>query len=227
VDGDLDGTADADDCAPADNTRWTNRTCYADFDLDNVFGETGTTTCAGTSCPSGTRPDAGTDCDDDAGTKYQRLPCYGASDTDMDNYYAGAAVQTCTGATCPAGSSSLADCDDNNPQAKPGQFTYFSTSRADGSFDYDCDGQETKHPAWACVTDAGAVSICSTTPFDIGRGFVGSVPPCGASGTYWANAVFPGPTCSDLSYLYNACSGPVSDGGSYQVLGTTRQVSCK
>jgi hypothetical protein len=36
-----------------------------------------------------------------------------------------------------------ADCDDNNQAVHPGQTDYFAMPRANGSFDYDCDGKET------------------------------------------------------------------------------------
>lgn len=36
------------------------------------------------------------------------------------------------------------DCDDGNANAKPGQSAYFTTPRANGSFDYDCSGTVTK-----------------------------------------------------------------------------------
>jgi hypothetical protein len=33
------------------------------------------------------------------------------------------------------------DCDDQNPKVHPFQTQYFTTPRANGSFDYDCDGE--------------------------------------------------------------------------------------
>lgn len=36
------------------------------------------------------------------------------------------------------------DCYDANANAKPGQTSYFTTNRGDGSFDYDCNGTEDK-----------------------------------------------------------------------------------
>lgn len=38
----------------------------------------------------------------------------------------------------------LLDCDDSDPDVHPEQTKYFSVARANGSFDYDCDGIETK-----------------------------------------------------------------------------------
>lgn len=35
------------------------------------------------------------------------------------------------------------DCYDGNGNAKPGQMEFFPMERGDGSFDYDCDGEET------------------------------------------------------------------------------------
>ena len=39
------------------------------------------------------------------------------------------------------------DCDDTNANAKPGQTAYFTTSRANGSFDYNCSGTVEKELA--------------------------------------------------------------------------------
>lgn len=36
------------------------------------------------------------------------------------------------------------DCYDTNANAKPGQTSYFSVNRGDGSFDYDCDSADTR-----------------------------------------------------------------------------------
>lgn len=40
--------------------------------------------------------------------------------------------------------SHTVDCYDDNANAKPGQTTHFSTDRGDGSFDYNCDGNNNK-----------------------------------------------------------------------------------
>jgi hypothetical protein len=83
-------------------------------------------------------------------------------------------------------STTKADCYDQNAEARPGQTEYFTVHRGDGSFDYNCNGQEEKQ--YPSVTTERCRSICSNfTP-----GWETSVPSCGAS-DYW----LPG-TC-DLS----------------------------
>lgn len=42
--------------------------------------------------------------------------------------------------------SNSSDCYDSNADAKPGQTSYFTTNRGDGSFDYDCSGSITYGP---------------------------------------------------------------------------------
>jgi hypothetical protein len=72
------------------------------------------------------------------------------------------------------------DCYDESAEVKPGQTSYFSEDRGDNSFDYNCDGQETKKaPLGAAGTCAALSDICSAAD-----GWSGSPPACGASGTY-------------------------------------------
>jgi hypothetical protein len=62
-------------------------------------------------------------------------------DADGDNY--GNPSLTTLSITQPAGYvSNNTDCYDSNANAKPGQTSYFATSRGDGSFDYDCSGSD-------------------------------------------------------------------------------------
>lgn len=91
------------------------------------------------------------DCDDAAANTYQTLVCY--RDDDADTYTVGSATNVCAGATCGtenatgswiATASGSADCYDANNLAKPGQTSYFTSNRGDGSFDYDCDSVATQ-----------------------------------------------------------------------------------
>jgi hypothetical protein len=79
---------------------------------------------------------------------------------------------------CIASRTSLqrTDCDDRNSSAFDGQTTYFAVPRADGSFDYDCDGRETRFVATGGCTRSG--STCTARP-----GFATSTA-CGATGSY-------------------------------------------
>ncbi len=60
------------------------------------------------------------------------------------------------------------DCYDSNSDVHPGQTSYFTVDRGDGSFDYDCSGSEEK--------DSGCNS-CSCTATGICNLGVGG-PPC-------------------------------------------------
>lgn len=53
------------------------------------------------------------------------------------------------------------DCDDANSNVKPGQSSFFTTARANGTYDYDCSGTITKE-----IVDANATcSYCSSRKF--------------------------------------------------------------
>jgi hypothetical protein len=87
------------------------------------------------------------------------------------------AVLACS---APAGYvANSADCYDGNGNAHPGQASFFSTDRGDGSFDYDCNGQADQElrnvdPQF-CVCGNG----CS-----VSTGWRGAIPACGESGNF-------------------------------------------
>ena len=68
------------------------------------------------------------------------------------------------------------DCCDYDGRAHPGDTDFFATQDACGSFDYDCDGQDsTQFP----------IADCSLHGFSCGaNGFDKVSPPCGTSATY-------------------------------------------
>ena len=79
------------------------------------------------------------------------------------------------------------DCDDDDSNAYPGQSLYFSSSRANGSYDYNCDGIEEKED------ESVAPQFCNwDTEFNparcvansSGSGWRTAAPDCGQSGTY-------------------------------------------
>jgi hypothetical protein len=74
------------------------------------------------------------------------------------------------------------DCYDSSSNAKPGQTSYFGTDRGDGSYDYNCNGTETKFSTQTCV---------GTTPV--------SIPANACSGqqdfTSCASVTSPAPAC--------------------------------
>lgn len=82
---------------------------------------------------------------------------------------------------CPGGS----DCDDDDANAFPGQTGFFDVARANGSFDYDCDGSE---DLLHTDTYGGVLGdACDSYEDDDGINSVGwqsNLVDCGATGTY-------------------------------------------
>ena len=100
-------------------------------------------------------------------------------DGDGDGY--GSSSYQCLCAASGYYDSTLAtDCYDANANAYPGQTSYFTSNRGDGSYDYDCDGSESKQytSTYSCSTDWTCFSCDSYS-----SGW-SSVPSCGANGTW-------------------------------------------
>ena len=74
------------------------------------------------------------------------------------------------------------DCFDGNAAASPNQQSYFNTDRGDGSFDYNCDGTQTKEVTVAGSCDGWLSSVGDCTLNT--AGWDGSAPACGATGNY-------------------------------------------
>jgi len=80
------------------------------------------------------------------------------TDDDSDNYFSQSAGHT---GTCQATTHPYTDCYDSNANVHPGQNSYFTSHRGDGSFDYNCDGAEERYytlvstltGSWQCVTE--------------------------------------------------------------------------
>ena len=73
------------------------------------------------------------------------------------------------------------DCFDGNAQANPMQTAWFDTHRGDGSYDYNCDGNETQQDT--TIGDCAYVG-CMADPI----GWDGAVPACGTPGYYLLDA---------------------------------------
>ena len=89
------------------------------------------------------------------------------------------------------------DCFDRSRQAHPGQTTYFPGQRGDGSFDYDCDGKESKQRellARGCqsITRFGIPIRCWA---DVG--WQERVPACGREGRWLASCEAGMLSCDD------------------------------
>jgi len=113
-------------------------------------------------------------------------------DSDGDGYGAGGYTQFC--GTIPGGyTSDDSDCYDGNSYAHPYSYYWSSYNRGDGSYDYNCDGQQTEAQTqtgggacyaptgnYQCPVDPGLLSFGPMT-----NGWDASSPPgCGQSGTY-------------------------------------------
>lgn len=110
--------------------------------------------------------------------------CY--LDNDGDGYGTGS-VHACGGSYTAINST---DCYDSNSNAHPGQTSYFSTNRGDGSYDYDCDGSTTKNSALygyqRMTTAQGNYNVCARYYKNVSTGTCVAVnPSCsGSSGVY-------------------------------------------
>jgi hypothetical protein len=95
-------------------------------------------------------------------------------DADGDGF--GDAKRPVPGCKAPPGFVDNArDCYDKNRRVRPGQKDYFAEHRGDGSFDYDCDGQQTRRftaRAFCRVKESGGCALASGW----GRG---KIPRCG------------------------------------------------
>lgn len=74
------------------------------------------------------------------------------------------------------------DCYDYNAAANPGASTYSASSRGDGSFDWNCDGSETKY--YSTAGDSCDFNIDFSDFCEYGEGWSGSVASCGETKTY-------------------------------------------
>lgn len=112
-------------------------------------------------------------------------------DADGDGYPAAAASVAFSNA-CPAGWTEnvtrKADCDEANADVHPGQKQYFVTARANGSFDYDCDGSQTANMTF--TYDCHQVSYADCTSYVMAHTTV----MCGATQTF-SNCVVGGGIC--------------------------------
>jgi len=108
-------------------------------------------------------------------------PCV---DSDNDTFL----IVNIAGANCPG----PLDCDDTDPNAYPGQESYYDQERASGGFDYNCDGSET-------LIDSREGSDCHWDWWDcVGTGWVQGIPMCGNVGT-WHECSSDGVDCVESS----------------------------
>jgi len=150
-------------------------------------GECGNYTSGQHGCPSGYECNSSGQCV--AGCKSDGDACTAGSDccsnycyrdTDSDGYAAVSGDMV-----CQTSASLGIDCYDLNANAHPGQTSYYSSNRGDGSYDYDCDAAETKNPKRNCITDCPAADTCCLGCGAMCHvGYYNLVPSCGASGSF-------------------------------------------
>jgi len=75
------------------------------------------------------------------------------------------------------------DCDDTSALVRPGQTAFFTRPRADGTFDYDCNGEDEARVTKAYTGEC----VCGAAGCSLGEGWIGAVPGCGETGT-WARS---------------------------------------
>ncbi len=123
-------------------------------------------------------------------------------DYDGDGYGSSTSTMSCYQPTGYVANSS--DCYDYNADAYPSSTTYWRVNRGDGSYDYDCDGSQSKYytSTYSCSTDWDGFSCDSYT-----NGWSGSVPSCGSTGSYrtGCSASFWSCSYSSSSTYYQYC----------------------
>jgi hypothetical protein len=129
--------------------------------------------------------DCGTLHDDNCNGQTDEQDATGCSnfyeDYDGDTYGVPGTPQCwCGTAAYPYTGLDTNDCYDNNADARPTQTAYFSSSRGDGSYDYDCSGSEDQlyFGTGSCVSSS--IIDCDLNP----EGWQSTVPACGQGGNY-------------------------------------------
>jgi hypothetical protein len=120
-------------------------------------------------------------------------------DGDGDTYgITGATECWCEDGVFPYTGRNNNDCYDSNASVWPGNPSYYTTHRGDGSFDYDCSGSAQKH--WQGTTGGCSWDTLSISCGVNGKGWQGSEPSCGNASQYVSDC--------DASYsalCYAAC----------------------
>ena len=208
------------DCNDSDSTVNPATVWYIDADSDTY----GSTTYTKTQCtqPTGYVRSA-TDCNDLTSNAYPGKTeacdsidndCDGSTDeenaTSCTRYYQdydsdGYGLSTASKCLCAVSGNykvtNATDCYDYNAAANTAATAYSTSSRGDGSYDYNCDGSQSKQytSTYSC---SGALWICVSST----DGY-GTVPSCGSSGTWYTgcSASFSGCSNSGSSSKTQSC----------------------
>ena len=117
------------------------------------------------------------------------VTCY--SDQDEDGFGNPDTDTQRDGDSCPTGEVQNGDdCYDQNDEVYPGQTNYSTSSRGDGSFDYNCNGtadkEYTKTYSGGTCEPRGSAPDCKwREPGNVSTGWQDSVPDCGEEATYY------------------------------------------
>lgn len=169
---------------------------FRDNDGDGYTTGSTTTVCVGSGASAANvgyqnAASSTSDCNDNNSVAWQNLSCYVDADNDGFNPSNATIQSACTGSTCSYGwtttKSSPADCYDLNANAYPDGTNYSSSTRGSvadsagnsgNSYDYNCDGSNTKYSMYDCTAALGCtISQCYA-------GFSGSIPACGQTGLF-------------------------------------------
>jgi len=173
------------DCGGICNSCVNGKICLINSDCQSNNCVSGI--CASLLLPNGAACSSGNECT--SGN------CYSNTDADADGYPAP------TGKICQATAGNADDCYDNNANAHPEQTTYYISNRGDGSWDYNCDGFETKSPRLNCLSTLSTTSPRCTSIMPTGHpGFQTSIPDCGGGSS---------PTWVCMSSGSSGCSGAI------------------
>ena len=91
------------------------------------------------------------------------------------------------------------DCYDDSADARPGQTSWFTTDRGDGSYDYSCDGTEEKRWSELAQCKVDAQTNCSADPPGWAPPQGTSIPDCGVEQSF-------AESCSYSGGMYPSCS---------------------
>ncbi|MEL6347997.1 MAG: putative metal-binding motif-containing protein, partial [Myxococcota bacterium] len=197
-----------DDCNDANASRNPTTAWYRDSDGDGYGSSTSRTQCeqptgyvlnsedcndsTSSAYPGRTESCDGIDNDCDGDTDERnasgcRTYYY---DYDNDSYGTSSSQCLCSGSGNYTATRS-GDCYDYESDARPGQANYFTTSRGDTSYDYNCDGTASRR--W---TTSGRCTL-DWTRCNERAGWDGSTPSCGNSKTYINGCDIGYPLCTD------------------------------
>jgi hypothetical protein len=126
------------------------------------------------------------DCDNDPLNGCEPLDPF-FPDVDGDGFGAAGSAPSMACTAPPGHTADNNDCYDGNPQAYPGQGAFHGNHRGDGSFDFNCDGNEELE---SDSLSSGYV-LCSMGQCSTSIGWKDSAPACGETGK-WIGTCNPG-----------------------------------